>query len=364
MYDELFYRLALDYQYDYGLSTIKSLLKRFDSATDIFQNFTKKLKLVESNKLHPPVITSEIERSVSKEIRLMERHGVSHCFITDENYPKRLKMCVDAPYHFFYKGSSDFDFERSLAIVGTRNSSTYGEDCVKHIVEGLSSTNVVIVSGLAFGVDAVAHEQALANSLKTVAVMGTGFNVIYPRENKVLSERILEAGGTLISEYTFQAKADRYNFPKRNRIIAGLSDATLVAETAQRGGSMITAYIAHSYNRDVFAVPGNVFQKSYEGCHELIRKNVAAMVTSGNDIVEMMNWDAEVPRERQLELFIELSEDERKIVDFIQSRREATIDEIIAFSPQLSVSKVTALLLGLEFKNVLRCQPGKKYVKQ
>ncbi len=362
MYSELFYRLALGYQEHYTPAVIKKLLQRFDNATDIFTNFRLKLKPEIAKKIAEPEVTDTIRRCVERELELMGKHSISYCFYTDENFPKRLRACSDSPYQFFFKGEAKFNYEKAVAVVGTRNATTYGKECVKHIVEGLAQSNAVIISGLAMGIDTAAHEQALAYGLRTAAVMGTGFKRIYPFSNSQLAERILDSGGTLIAEYQYDTKPDRQNFPRRNRIIAGLADATVVVETAIKGGSIITAYIAHSYNRDVFAVPGNIFQQKHDGCHELIRKNIAAIVTSGADIVELMNWDAPPPKSRQTELFIPLSDDELYITNYIKNKKEVSIDELMEFANNISTSKINALLLGLEFKNVIERKPGKMYV--
>ena len=362
MYSELFYRLALGYQEHYTPAVIKKLLQRFCSATDIFENFRWKLKPEIAKRVAAPVVTDTIRRYVDRELELMAKNGIGYCFYTDENFPKRLRACSDSPCQFFFKGNAQFNYEKSVAVVGTRNATTYGMECVKHVVDGLRQSNAVIISGLALGIDSEAHGQALACGLTTVAVMGTGFKRIYPSSNLQLAERILDSGGALISEYQYDTKPDRQNFPRRNRIIAGLADTTVVVETASKGGSMITAYIAHSYNRDVFAVPGNIFQKKHDGCHELIRKNIAAIVTSGEDIIEMMNWDTPPQKTRQTELFTQLSDDESYITNYIKSNKEVSIDEIMEFAHSLSTSKINALLLGLEFKNVIERKPGKIYV--
>ena len=364
MYDELFCRLALSLQKHYGPATIKKLLKIFGSATEIFQNFSARRRNPEFFKtaLPPPAITPEIERSVSLEIAMMERHDIRLCFYSDENFPSRLRACNDSPYYFFYKGNGNFNYPKSVAVVGTRQASTYGCEVVRKFLQELSAYDITIVSGLAAGIDTQAHEQSIANGLSTVAVMGCGLKRIYPDINRELAERILTSGGTLISEYFYGTLPDRQHFPQRNRIIAGLTDATIVVETARKGGSIITAHIAHSYNRDVFAVPGNLFQANHGGCHELIRKNIAALVTSGQDVVEMMNWDLATPAVIQPELFVELTENEETLFNFIRQNKEAYIDQLIECLPELSVSKVTSLLLGLEFKGVIECRPGKKYV--
>ena len=211
------------------------------------------------------------------------------------------------------------------------------------------------------GIDTFAHEAALDFRLHTVGIMGSGFGNIYPASNKKLAKKMTDSGSTLVSEYSYYTMPDRQNFPKRNRIIAGMADALLVVETGKRGGSIITACIAHSYQRDVFAVPGSVFEPSQEGCHELIRQNLAALVTSGADIIEMMGWDAEKPTHIQPQFFKELNADEKNAVAVIQNLKEPHIDELIAHVNTLTPSKMASVLLGLELNGIIEALPGKRY---
>ena len=211
------------------------------------------------------------------------------------------------------------------------------------------------------GIDTFAHEAALDYRLHTVGIMGSGFGNIYPSSNKKLAKRMTDSGSTLVSEFSYYTMPDRQNFPKRNRIIAGMADALLVVETGKRGGSIITACIAHSYQRDVFAIPGSIFETSQEGCHELIRQNLAALVTSGEDIIDMMSWNAEKPAQIQPQLFQNLNENEEMVVSIIRNLKEPHIDELIAQTSILTPSKVAAVLLGLELNGVIEALPGKRY---
>lgn len=362
MYSEEFYRIALQYVEGYGNATLKKMLRLSGSATHLFSRtelwtsaLSKKRQAVPK-----PVISEDVRRKVDEELKLMEKHHVQLCFYLDNDYPYRMKNCTDAPISFFYKGSSDFNALHSLAVVGTREATEYGRNAVRKILSELKDFPLTTVSGLAYGIDTEAHTRSLEYGLKTVAVMGCGLGTIYPYQNLHLSEQIVDQGGTLISEYSFRTPPDRLNFPKRNRIIAGLSDAVLVVETANKGGSMITAYIAQSYNRDVFAVPGSVFDVHYDGCHELIRKNVAAILTSGNELVEMMNWESR-QQNVQTSLFVELTKEEEPVVDLIRSANEISIDVLSENLSECSPSKLAGLLLGLELKGVIVCRPGKRY---
>ena len=364
MEKEIFYRLALIHFPNYGNAVIKKLIRLCGSATALFeepQAIAAKLYRYRSN-LQLPRLNDSIRKFVENELTQARKHDIKICFFDNEHYPGRLKSCNDAPYFFYYKGSVEcFNNKKSIAIVGTRNASNYGKDVVKKIVEDLAPHNVCIVSGLARGIDTCAHEEALLKNLSTIAVLGCGLSMVYPNENKKLAQQILEQGGAIVSEYPFDAMPDRMNFPKRNRVIAGLVDAVVVAESQEKGGSIITADIAHSYNRDVFAVPGSIFQKSQQGCHELIRNNVAALVSSGNDIASMMGWDQAQAQSIQPTIFCNLSAEEESILEFIRAKREATIDHISGGIPSLSYPRLASLLLTMELKGIIECKPGKVY---
>ncbi|MBR0078524.1 MAG: DNA-processing protein DprA [Bacteroidales bacterium] len=356
---ELICRLALQFQPNIGGTTVKKLLQYYGSAAAIFAEKDPLRRF--GRAVHFPKLTREAVAAAEAEANWMERHNIKLCFYTDPDFPWRLKACVDSPYLFYYKGENIFSGQRMVAVVGTRSISPYGKDITRKIVSELAEFDVCVVSGLASGVDTVAHEQALDSGLKTVAVMGCGLSTIYPDCNERLAARILDQGSALVSEYPFRTKPDRQNFPRRNRIIAGMADATVVMESAVKGGSIITAYIAHSYNRDVLAVPGNILSPNHSGCHELIRKNVAALVTSGRDIAEVMGWDRQAPKAVQQELFVELSPDEQALTDIIGQNPDIGIDDLSAQVTQFTPSKLAALLLQLELKGVIRCNPGKTY---
>ncbi len=360
---ETFYRIALNKTEGLGKSAIKQLLSVAGSATNVFE-FPESWQSRLRNRKRFNVsitLTDKIKRLVDRELDLMAKNHVQLCHYLDLGYPHRLKRCNDAPVSFYYRGNGDFNRMRMLAVVGTRNATTYGTRSLTKILNDLKDNNICTVSGLAYGIDTVAHEESLNLGIPTFAVLGNGLHMVYPASNKPLADRIVENGGTLISEFDFDTGPDRMNFPARNRIIAGMADAVLVAESGLKGGSIITAHIANSYNRDVFAIPGTIFDDMHAGCHELIRKNIAAVVTSGNDIVEMMNWDSDsAQRAVQTQLFPELTEDEAFIYRFIQTGKK-TIDEISEYCTDFTPSKLAGLLLGMELKGVLFALPGKSY---
>ena len=363
MLSELFYKIALSHQKGYGNAVIKKLLQLSGTASALFLDFNSVRKKFKTTRSFPgaPILTSEINNAVQQELEVATKNNVMHCFFTDDDYPKRLLRCNDAPYMFCYKGDRKFNMEKTLAIVGTRHATSYGKDVVRRVISDLSSSNVSIISGLALGIDTFAHEAALDNRLHTVGVLGSGFGNIYPSSNKRLAKKMIETGSALVSEFSYFTLPDRQNFPKRNRIIAGMADAVLVVETGKRGGSIITACIAHSYQRDVFAIPGSVFEPTQVGCHELVRQNLAALVTSGEDIIEMMGWDEEKPARIQPQLFNDLTEEEECIINTIQNLREPHIDELITHTPSLSSSKIVSILLNLELSGIIEVLPGKRY---
>jgi len=364
MYTENYYRIALNKIEGLGKSTIKLLLSTAGSATNIFEHPETWQSRLRNRKRIPWDIrlSDNVKMTTEKELNAMERNGIQLCHYLDSHYPHRLKRCNDAPVSFYYKGSRNFNNAHMLAVVGTRNATSYGAKSLTKILEELKDNDITTVSGLAYGIDTVAHEVSLNIGMTTFAVLGNGLQTIYPASNKRLSDRILENGGTLISEFDFGTGPDRMNFPARNRIIAGMADAVLVAESGIKGGSIITAHIANSYNRDIFAIPGMVFDEMHAGCHDLIRRNIAALVTCGNDILEMMNWDTP-PKAIQTQLFPELSEDENILFQFIQNGKKS-IDEISAHCPTFSPSKLAGLLLTMELKGILYALPGKCYSTQ
>ena len=363
MLTETIYRIALRHLPSYSAAIIKKLIDEFGSATNIFlENANNSLLIKYRNKTLPkPNISPEIFDQIEKEIEWMEKHHVSLCFFNDANYPQRMRNCQDSPFLFYYKGDGDFNIPKSIAIVGTRAATQYGKDVVKRIVSELAGHDVAIISGLAEGIDTIAHEQALAYDLKTFAILGSGLNMIYPSSNQKLAEMIAERKGSLITEYSHNTAPDRLNFPRRNRIIAGMADAVIVVETANRGGSMITAHIASAYKRDVFAVPGSIFDESMSGCHELMKNKKATMLTSGKELIDFMGWAHEPVKTVQRSLFIELTEKEKVIMQLFQSNQPLSIDDITMKSNMFTPSQVAGILLGLELKGAVECLPGKHY---
>lgn len=308
--------------------------------------------------------SKEVFLKAEKEVSFIRRHSIEPLFYLDKEYPQRLRNCEDAPILLFFRGQCNLNAGRVVSIVGTRQFSSYGRDLTEKLVENLVRYDVVVVSGLAYGIDIIAHRAATLQRIPTVAVLAHGLDRIYPSAHSSIAEKMLKCGGVL-TEYQSGTIPDRENFPARNRIVAGMCDATIVIETAIKGGALITAEIANGYNRDVFAFPGRVQDVFSQGCHHLIRENKATLVTSADDIARAMNWDLDEEEkvkkiQKQLNLFLELSEEERSLIGILKENGIVAID-ILALKSNMPVSKVSSLLLQLEFSGVLRSLPGKVY---
>ncbi len=261
----------------------------------------------------------------------------------------------------FYKGNADLNATKVVAVVGTRKNTDYGHKLCEELVEGLQSMgNILVVSGLALGIDAIAHKKCVSLGMPTVGVLGHGLDRIYPYNHKELSEQMVEHGG-ILAEFPSETLPDRNNFPMRNRIVAGLSDVTVVVESHVSGGALITAHMASGYNREVAAFPGRVNDSRSAGCNELIRTNIAGMITKAEDLAEMMNWNKEGrPKAVQKQLFINLSPDEQKIVDMLNGKDNVHADELF-YTTGLANSQLAATLLQLEMQGVIKSLPGKLY---
>jgi DNA processing protein len=296
-----------------------------------------------------------------KEFRKAEKEKVDLIFFTDERYPSRLRQVNDAPTMLYAKGNMDFENSKTVAIVGTRQCTTYGKECVEQLVKDLVSHHALIISGLAYGIDIHAHKQAVKYSLPTVGVMGSGMDVIYPTSHREVALSMMQNGG-LLTEHGFGTQPDAHNFPARNRIVAALSDAVIIVEAAEKGGALITADIANSYNKDVFAFPGNVKQSHSAGCNNLIKSNRAHLITSIKDLQYIMNWDAGgKPVKAEPFSFEGYEPNEQTIIKtLLENKKQLMMDEI-AWKTNLPISQIASLLLNLEFKGVIAALPGKVF---
>ncbi|MCG8409903.1 MAG: DNA-processing protein DprA [Bacteroidales bacterium] len=347
-----------------GHVTAKHLVSYIGSYKKVFS--TNKKTLMEIPGIGEILANSIIESNVldkaEAELEFINQNNISPIFYLDAEYPQRLKYCDDAPILLYTKGHINFNQNKVISIVGTRNATANGIAFCEKLVSELKTRNhsPIIVSGLAYGIDITAHKAALDNQLQTIAVLGHGLDIIYPASHKKIANNIIN-NGALVSDFPSNSIREKSNFLKRNRIIAGLADATIVIESANKGGSLVTANIANSYNRDVFAVPGRINDTYSEGCNNLIKANKAAMLTSINDLEYILGWDS--PKKNKIvqrNLFVELSPDEKIITEILAKEEELPIDTI-SLKSGMPTSKISSLLLNLEFSGLVKPLPGNTY---
>ena len=366
MNSELLYQLALTEVPNIGCVHAKVLAQQFGSAENIFRAKQQLLERIEGiGSIRAASIKAFKDFAKAEdEIRFIEKYKIKPLFLTDKDYPKRLLNCYDSPTLLFYKGDADLNASKIIAIIGTRNHTEYGKQQTEKLIKEISSQNILVVSGMAYGIDAIAHKASLKNELSTVGVLGHGLDQIYPPDHSNLAKDMLKHGGGLLTEFRSNTKPDKHNFPTRNRIVAGMSDATVVIETGEKGGSMITAELANGYNKDVFALPGRVTDNKSAGCNFLIRNNKAMLLTDAEEIVEMMGWEEKSQKlkvkSQKKELFIDLSKEEKLIIDILNEKESVHIDELNIKSG-LSSSSAAAAILSLELQNVIISLPGKLY---
>ena len=362
MTDELLYKIGITLIPSIGSVNGKKLVSYCGGVEAVFKETKSALMKIPGIGTFTVnnIVNHTVLKRAEEEIAFIEQHGIEPIFYTDKAYPQRLFHCEDGPMLLFYNGNVSLNHPRVLAVVGTRRSTPYGRVQCEKIIEGLKDKDVMIVSGLAYGIDSCAHKNALNNQLPTVGVMGHGLDRVYPAENRNLAASMMENGG-MLTEYLSGTIPDRENFPKRNRIVAGMADAALVVESGIKGGAIITANIAFSYSRDVFAVPGRVDDYFSKGCNFLIKSNKAALIQSAKDITDIMGWEnVKKDINLQQELFVELTDDEQKLINILQESGENGIDELMAKS-KIPVSKVSSCLLNLEFQGLVISLPGKRY---
>lgn len=354
----------------FHLTGMLQLYRRLGSATAVIEhrrNIRDILpdaspKLVQSlQQLDEPLHRAEIELQWDLE------NGVMPLCMNDENYPQRLRQCDDAPLMLFYKGNINLNQRRVICVVGTRRNTVYGEDLIRRFMRELRQLcpQLLVVSGLAYGVDIIAHRQALQNGYPTVGVLAHGVDYLYPARHKQTADEMVKKGG-LLTEFLTQTNADKVNFVRRNRIVAGISDACVVVESAAHGGGLITASLARTYNREVFAFPGNVGSQYSEGCNNLIRDNVAGLISNADDFVKSMNWDDDVKLQRaqqvgiERQLFPDLSTEERQVVSALKKHNDLQIN-MLSVQADIPIAHLTAILFSLEMKGVLKALPGGMY---
>jgi DNA processing protein len=359
------HQLALTFTKHIGDQLAKVLVSYCGSAEAVFESPAKKLKQIPGigQKAIDQLLLKEGFARAQEELRFIEKNNIKVLFYTDEEYPKRLRNCGDSPALVYYKGNADLNQAHIISVVGTRNATDYGKQLCRELVEDLKTYNVIIVSGLAYGIDIAAHKESLRMDIPTIGVFGHGLDRIYPAQNKAVAEKMLHNGGW-ITEFPSGTIPDAQNFPKRNRIVAGMADATIVVEASIKGGALITAEIANSYNRDVFAYPGRIHDEFSEGCNFLIRNNKAALLTSGADLAYILGWEKpgdKAPAKAQLALPIDLEPAESLIFDTIRQNAGILGIDDLAIKTNLPLSQLAMNLLNLEMQGYIRSLPGKTY---
>jgi DNA processing protein len=359
---KLHYVIALTLLKGVGPRTAKMLISEYGEAEDFF--YEKKLnKKSFSGFSKDKIRTSDRTKALlraEKEINFVLKHDVRLLYYKNKDFPQRLKGCVDAPIIMYAKGNFETNPVRSVAVVGTRKITDYGKSVTESFIKDLSNHNVQVVSGMAYGVDIFAHKACVRSNVPTIGVLGHGLDRIYPAAHRDTASKMIKHNGGLLTEFMTETNPDRENFPQRNRIVAGMTDATVVIESGEKGGSLITANLANDYSRDVFAVPGSVSSKYSIGCNQLIQDNKAHLVTSANDLVEIMGWNHQEQVAVQRQLFNDLLPEESALAKIIKN--EAMSIDVISAKLKQPVSKVSSLLLGMEIKGLVQAKPGSKFI--
>jgi DNA processing protein len=367
MTDNIQHKIALSFLPNVGDILIKNLVSYCGGVEEVFNASKNKLVKIPGigEKTATEIISAKDDSltNAEAELKFIQKHKIKVLFYTDKDYPQRLLNCYDAPFMLFYLGNADLNNTKIVSIVGTRKATEYGKQICEKIIEALQPHNALIVSGLAYGIDVCAHKKALELKLSTVGVLGHGLDILYPSQHKSIAKQMLANGG-LLTDFPSKTKFVPGNFPRRNRIVAGISDATIVIETKTKGGSVITAEIANSYNKDVFAVPGNIDKPYSQGCNFLIKTNKAALLDDASELPEILGWKNEQTNSQkkklQTEMLLDLTEPETKLFELLKEKESLRIDEIV-MNINLSSSDVAANLLNLEFKGAIKSLPGKVY---
>ena len=360
--DELINRLALTFAEGIGPKTARALLAHFGNATAILQASLKELKNTGGmGEIRARALKDNSVRSrAEQEFAFCRDHGIQMYFLTDTDYPARLKNCEDAPVLLYYKGSAPLQTEKVVAVIGTRKNTEYGQRATETLIDGLATTSdITVISGLAYGIDAIAHRQCLKKGISTIGVVGHGLDRIYPAAHKTLAREMVANGG-ILTEFPSGTLPDRNNFPVRNRVVAGMSDITVIVESDEKGGAMITAYMAASYNREVAAFPGRVYDAKSGGPNKLIRMNIATLITSPGDLLQLMNWTNTEKKSQQASLAIGLTQNETTVINLLQGKDTLHADEM-QIATGLDSPQLATTLLELEIAGLIKTLPGKRY---
>ena len=359
---DLFYLLALQRVEGVGDIMAKKLLTHCGSAEAVFKTKSTQLGAIDGvgSMLLRNLKNQAVFDKANVEMEFIRSNEINVVHFQGENYPERLKHCIDGPLLLFTSGKIDLKNRKIISIVGTRQITSYGTEFCRKLIEDLAPLDPIIVSGFAYGVDIVAHQLAMEHNLQTIGVVAHGLNQIYPKTHKKYVAKVEQNGG-FMTEFWSTSNPDKENFVRRNRIVAGMSEATIVIESADRGGSLITANMANDYNRDVFAVPGRVTDKYSQGCNNLIKTQKANVLTSAADLVYILNWDIQAKTKPvQKQLFVTLDGDEQKVYDYLLKTGKELMD-IIALRCDFPIYKISGMLLNMELKGVVRPLPGKLF---
>ena len=342
----------------------KKLIAATGDVEQVFKETATSLQKINGIGAHVTSHLFDLEnlKRAEEELVYIQKNNIEYSYFLEDDYPQNLKYCIDGPILFFKDGTINLNSKKIISIVGTRKITSYGRDFCNQLIADLSAYNPIIISGFAYGVDICAHKAAIKNNLQTIGVLAHGLEQIYPKTHKKYMSQVHENGG-FITEFWHKEQPLRENFLKRNRIVAGLSKATIILESAEKGGSLVTSDIANSYNRDVFSLPGRTTDLYSKGCNNLIKNNQAHLLTSANDVVKMLNWDiqqSKIATPLQQQLFVSLNETEQKVYDFLQQKGKQLLD-VIALECDIPVYKLSSLLLEMELKGVIKPLPGKLF---
>ncbi|WP_431134007.1 DNA-processing protein DprA [Psychroserpens mesophilus] len=361
--DDLIYILALQHVPKIGDVTAKKLIHYCGSAEAVFKEKRQHLLKIEGigTTTIKELFHSEHLKAAEQELQFIKDNTISCLYFTDDEYPEKLKHCIDAPILLFQTGNVNLKQQRIISIVGTRKITTYGIAFCKQLIEQLAAFNPVIVSGFAYGTDISAQKAAMKHQLQTIGCLAHGLNQMYPKTHKKYIAEV-ETHGGFLTDFWSSDSFDRNNFLKRNRIIAGISEATIVIESAEKGGSLVTADIANSYNRDVFAVPGRVTDSQSLGCNNLIKFQQAHVLSNPLDVPYILNWELELKQQPviQKQLFVELTSEEQTIYNYLKNKDKQLLD-VIALECHMPIFRVASLLLTMELKGIIRPLPGKLF---
>ena len=362
----LIYQIGLTLIKGIGSITAKQILEHLGDPENLFKEKAHTLVQIPgiTRRTIAEIRNPEILLQAEKEVQFIKKNKITPLFISDEDYPQRLKECIDAPVMMYFRGDANFNMPKVISIVGTRHASAYGKATTTNLIRGLAALHpeILIVSGLAYGIDIAAHKASLSNGLKTIGVLAHGLDRIYPLEHRSIAVEMISKGG-LLTDFMNGTNPDRQNFVKRNRIVAGIADCTIVVESAKKGGALITAMIADSYNRDVFSVPGRTDDPFSKGCNNLIKEKKAALIETAEDVFREMRWlskdqESTVCNEPvQRKLFVELTPEEQAVFNLLSQSEHLHLN-VVGIELDMPVSKLSVVLFNLEMKGVVRSMPG------